>query len=77
MTTLSEIMRDGGVPGTPYAFCSAHRDGVAELGIRGPSLGVALAHADRDKVRAAYRRTRFLEDRKPLMHRWADFSVGQ
>ena len=33
----------------------------------------ALAHKDRNKVRAAYRRTTFLADRVGLMQWWADF----
>jgi integrase len=33
----------------------------------------ALAHIDRDKVRAAYQRSDMLERRRELMQSWADF----
>jgi integrase len=71
--TLSKFMRDGVVPGTPHGFRSTFKDWAAEHGIRDEVSEAALAHADRDKVRAAYRRTHFLEERKELMQRWADF----
>ncbi len=71
--TLSKFMRDGAVPGTPHGFRSAFKDWAAEHGIRDEVSEAALAHADRDKVRAAYRRTHFLEERKGLMQSWADF----
>jgi integrase len=71
--TLSKFMRDGAVPGTPHGFRSAFKDWAAENGIRDEVSEAALAHADRDKVRAAYRRTRFLDERRPLMQAWADF----
>ena len=74
--TLSKLMRDGGVPGTPHGFRSAFKDWAAETGVRDEVSEAALAHADRDKVRAAYRRTRFLEERKLLMQRWAELVVG-
>ena len=36
----------------------------------------ALAHSDKDKVRAAYARSDLLEQRKPMMDGWADFCTG-
>jgi hypothetical protein len=33
----------------------------------------ALAHAIPDKVRAAYQRTKFIEERRELMQLWASF----
>jgi integrase len=74
--TLSKLLRDEGVPGTPHGFRSAFKDWAAETGVRDEVSEAALAHADRDKVRAAYRRTRFLGERKVLMQRWAEFVVG-
>ena len=74
--TLSKLMRDGGVPGTPHGFRSAFKDWAAEIGVRDEVSEAALAHADRDKVRAAYRRTRYLDERRILMQRWAEFLIG-
>jgi integrase len=72
---LSQPMRDGGVPGTPHGFRSAFKDWAAEVGVRDEVSEAALAHADSDNVRAAYRRTNYLEERRILMQRWAEFVV--
>jgi len=37
----------------------------------------ALAHADRDKVRAAYARDDLLEERRPMMQAWAAHCLGR
>lgn len=37
---------------------------------------IALAHADRDKVRAAYARDDLLEERRPMMEAWATWCSG-
>lgn len=71
--TLSKLMRDAGVPATPHGFRSTFKDWAAEAGIRDEVSEAALAHTDRDKVRAAYRRTRFLEERMALIERWSKF----
>lgn len=75
--TFSKLMRDAGVAGTPHGFRSAFKDWAAEAGVRDEVSEVALGHSDRDKVRAAYRRTRFIEERKIVMERWASFVTGQ
>ncbi|MFH4307698.1 integrase, partial [Acinetobacter baumannii] len=36
----------------------------------------ALAHAIPDRVEASYRRTQYLEQRRDLMQRWADYLAG-
>jgi integrase len=74
--TLSKTMRDACIAGTPHGFRSAFKDWAAEAGVRDEVSEAALAHADRDKVRAAYRRTRFLHERTALMERWSEF-VGR
>jgi integrase len=71
--SLSKLMRDARVAGTPHGFRSAFKDWAAEAGVRDEISEAALAHADRDKVRAAYRRTRFLQERIALMESWAKF----
>ncbi len=69
--TLSKLMRDAGLAGTPHGFRSAFKDWASEAGVRDEVSEAALAHSDPDKVRAAYRRTRFLRERVELMERWA------
>ncbi len=46
---------------------------AAEYGIRDKVSEAALTHSDRHKVRAAYPRTRFLDERKILMQNWSSF----
>ena len=76
-TTLSKLMRDAAIAGTPNGFRSAFKDWAAEAGVRDEVSEAALAHSDRDKVRAAYRRTRFLDERTELMQRWATFVTAR
>lgn len=71
--TLSKLMRDAKVAGTPHGFRSAFKDWAAEGGVRNEVSEAALAHTDPNAVRAAYRRTRFLDERVGLMQQWADF----
>lgn len=71
-TTLSKLMREMSVPGTPHGFRSAFKDWAAENGVRDEVSEAALAHADTNRVRAAYRRTRFLDERIRVMHEWAN-----
>jgi integrase len=75
--TLSKLMRDAAIAGTPHGFRSAFKDWCAEHGVRDEVSEAALAHADPNTVRAAYRRTRFLDERAGLMQKWADFACGR
>ena len=74
--TLSKLMRDAEIGGTPHGFRSCFKDWCAESGVRDEVSEAALAHADSNAVRAAYMRTRFLDERVGLMQRWADFVCG-
>jgi integrase len=69
--TLSKLMRDGGIIGCPHGFRSSFKDWAASSGVRDEVSEAALAHADPNKVRGAYRRTKFLEERVEVMARWA------
>ena len=71
--TLSKLMRDAAIPGTPHGFRSAFKDWAAEHGVRDEVSEAALAHVDKNKVRAAYRRTQFFAERVDLMRAWTDF----
>lgn len=73
--TLLKRLRDMGFNGTAtvHGFRSAFKDWAAESGIRDEVSEAALAHADRDAVRAAYKRTDHLDERRELMLRWSDF----
>jgi len=69
--TLSKLMRDRRVAGTPHGFRSAFKDWAAENCVRDEVSEAALAHSDGNKVRAAYLRTRFLDERRNVMRDWA------
>jgi integrase len=71
-STFSKLMREGGAAGTPHGFRSSFKDWAAETGVRDEVSEAALGHSDANRVRAAYRRTRFLEERIGVMRDWAD-----
>jgi integrase len=75
--TLSKVMRDAAIAGTPHGFRSSFKDWAAETGIRDEVSEASLAHADPNRVRAAYRRTKFLDERVDVMRRWGDFVSAQ
>jgi integrase len=74
--TLSKLMRDADVAGTPHGFRTSFKVWAGENGVRDEVSEAVLAHGDPDKVRAAYRRTTFFEDRKLAMVAWSSFLVG-
>lgn len=74
--TLTRVLRDAGLGGkaTPHGFRSSFKDWCAEVAkVRDEVSEAALAHRIPDKVRAAYLRTRFLEERRQLMQGWARY----
>jgi integrase len=77
--TLLKRLRDMGLDGkaTVHGFRSSFKDWCADTGVRDEVSEAALAHADRNAVRAAYRRTNYLEERRELMRRWGRHCVGQ
>ncbi|MFM5885409.1 MAG: tyrosine-type recombinase/integrase [Novosphingobium sp.] len=76
--TLLKILRDMEAGVTVHGFRSAFRDWVADkTDYPGEVAEAALAHANSNKVEAAYRRTDFLEKWKALMADWAAFCSGK
>jgi integrase len=72
--TLAKVLRaHGGAGYTVHGFRSAFRDWCAETGVPGDWAEAALAHTVANRVEAAYRRTKFLEQRQTLMAKWSDF----
>lgn len=70
---FTKLLRDWNLGGevTAHGFRSSFKTWCAEIDkVRDEVSEVALAHADKDKVREAYRRTFYLEERKQLMRRW-------
>lgn len=74
--TLLKILRSRGEEFTVHGFRSSFRDWTAEkTDYPGEVAEAALAHTIANKVEAAYRRTNFLDKRKPLMKAWAGFCI--
>lgn len=76
--TLTKALRDAGVKDyTVHGFRSAFRDWAAEqTSFPGEWAEAALAHTLSNKVEAAYRRTKYLDQRRKMMDAWADYLGG-
>ena len=77
--TFTKVLRDLGYAddATPHGMRSGFKDWCAESAtVRDEVSEAALAHAIADKVRAAYLRTDFLQERETLMSAWADFCAN-
>lgn len=73
--TLAKVLRvAGGGAYTVHGMRSAFRDWAAEkTSFPGDWAEAALAHALPNKVEAAYKRTKFLDQRRELMDAWAAY----
>lgn len=76
--TLAKALRGvGGAGATVHGFRSSFRDWVAEQTSFAPEWAeAALAHSLVNRVEAAYRRTKFVEQRRQLMDAWANYVTG-
>lgn len=78
MTLTKALKAAVGAGQTVHGFRSTFRDWVAEqTKFPGEWAEAALAHALPNKVEAAYRRTKFLEQRRRLMDAWASYLGGK
>jgi integrase len=78
--TMAKVFRsEGGGKFTVHGTArSSFRDWTAEM-TRFPKevAEAALAHANPNEVEAAYLRTKYLDQRRDLMARWADYLAGK
>ena len=74
--TLSKVMNDLDLDGTPHGMRASFRTWAADAGKDGDLAEFALGHRPTGVV-AAYSRSDLLERRRPLMQAWADYLVGQ
>ncbi len=58
---------------TAHGFRTSFKTWAAETGVRDEVSEAALAHSDQNRVRAAYRRTTYLDERRAVMQSWADY----
>lgn len=79
MTMAKAFKEAGGEGFTVHGTArSSFRDWAAEkTSIPGDVAEAALAHVNPNKVESAYKRTKFLEQRRDLMTRWAGFLTGK
>jgi len=61
---------------TVHGFRATASTILNEMGFRADVIERQLAHAERNKVRAAYHRSEYLEDRRKMMQDWADYIDG-
>ena len=77
-TTLSKLVKELGIKGTPHGFRSSFRDWASERTSTAHAvMESALAHVVRDKAEAAYSRTDHLDKRRVLMDAWARYLTGE
>jgi len=60
---------------TTHGFRATASTLLNESGVAPDLIELQLAHAERNKVRAAYNRAQRLAERRPMMQRWADYLV--
>ena len=76
--TMSRLMERREMEARPHGFRTSLRTWLAEVTDAPHEVAEAvLAHAVDGSVVRAYRRTDFLEQRRPLVERWADHVAGQ
>jgi integrase len=75
--TISKVLRDMGLSATVHGFRSAFKDWASEASSFPDAVSeAALAHIDKDKTRAAYKRTDFRKMRADMMAAWGAFVEG-
>ena len=76
--TMARYMEREGMKARPHGFRSSFRTWLAEATDAPWEVAeTAIAHMVGNKVERAYKRTDFLEQRRPLMERWADHVTGE
>jgi integrase len=76
---FTKTLRDMGLGqrATAHGFRTAFKIWAAESGVRDEVSEAALAHTNPNKVRAAYRRTNFIQDRRAVMQAWCNFACSR
>ena len=71
-STISKLLRERGIEGTPHGMRSSFRNWCAETGVPREVAELALAHVVQNATEAAYLRSDLLDRRSPLMQKWAN-----
>ena len=71
---MGRMMKALDISAVPHGFRSSFRDWAAECTETPREVcELALAHVNRDRVEAAYRRSDLFQRRRTLMQQWADY----
>ncbi len=74
--TMARLMERRGMVARPHGFRSSFRDWIEENGAAPYEVAeMALGHTVGSSVERAYRRTDYLDQRRALMQRWAEFVI--
>ena len=78
VTTINRALERMGYQGkfSGHGFRSTASTLLNEMGYRPDLIERQLAHAERNKVRAAYNQAQYLEERAGMMQGWADYIDG-
>lgn len=71
--TFRKALHDLGFMVTAHGFRSTASTILNEMGFRADVIERQLAHGDRNKVRAAYNRAQYLDERRGLMNHWGKY----
>ena len=73
--TINHVLRKMGYKDklVVHGFRALASTTLNEMGFRPDVIERQLAHAERNKVRAAYNRAEYLEERQKMMQHWSDF----
>lgn len=75
--TLNDAIRKRlGIAATSHGFRATASTILNEAGFRADAIERQLAHVERNKVRAAYHRSEYLDERTKMMQWWADYLDG-
>lgn len=72
---LTTLLTKLGINAVPHGFRSSFRDWAAVHDWRDDIAEVALAHKERNAVKAAYKRTDYKDERREMMEQWADYCL--
>ncbi|MXZ32366.1 MAG: DUF4102 domain-containing protein [Gammaproteobacteria bacterium] len=77
-STVSKLLRENDIEGTPHGMRSAFRNWSAEKTSFPRAVAeLCLAHVNDNETEAAYLRTDMLQHRAALLQQWADYVTGE
>lgn len=71
--TLSKLLRDAGIEGTPHGLRATIRTWCQDAGVPEEVGEAILAHKEPDLTKAAYKRATYFDARAAALQKWADY----